>query len=112
MNDSDLKQFQLQLEQRREELLATNEMGQASRKPVELDQSSVGRLSRMDAMQNQAMAQATERRRMVELQRIDLAFEAMKLGEYGFCIECGEEIALKRLEIDPAAPTCVKCAGR
>lgn len=112
MNDSDLKQLRKQLEQRREELLAINEMGQASRKPVELDQSSVGRLSRMDAMQNQAMAQATERRRLVELQRIDQAFKAMEQGEYGFCVECGEEIALKRLEIDPAAIACVKCAGR
>lgn len=112
MNDSDLKQLQVQLEQRREELLATNDMGQASRKPVELDQSSVGRLSRMDAMQNQAMAQATQRRRLVELRRIEQAFEAIAQGEYGFCIECGEEIALKRLEIDPAAMACVKCAGR
>ena len=89
----------------------TNELGQASRKPVELDQSSVGRLSRMDAMQNQAMAQATERRRLAELQRIEQAFKAMEQGEYGFCVECGEEIALKRLEIDPAAIACVKCAG-
>ena len=112
MDDSDLKRLQRQLTQRREEILAVNEMGEEARRPVELDQASVGRLSRMDAMQNQAMAQATERRRKIEVQRIDQAFKAIKEGEYGFCVECGEEIALKRLEIDPAAIACVKCAGR
>lgn len=112
MNDSDLKRLQNRLEERRKELLAVNDMGEESRKPVELDQSTVGRLSRMDAMQNQAMAQATERRRQAELIRIDQAFRRIEAKEYGFCVECDEEIALKRLEIDPAAATCIKCAGR
>jgi DnaK suppressor protein len=112
MDDSDLKRLRLQLTHRRDELLAINEMGEEARKPVKLDQSSVGRLSRMDAMQNQAMAQATERRRKIEVQRIDQAFKAIQNGEFGFCVECGEEIALKRLEIDPAAIACVKCASR
>ena len=111
MDDSDLKRLQRQLTQRREELLAVNEMGEEARRPVELDQASVGRLSRMDAMQNQAMAQATERRRQVELVQIEQAFRRVEAGEYGFCVECGEEIALKRLEIAPAVTTCVKCAG-
>ena len=82
------------------------------RAAVKLDQQSVGRLSRMDAMQQQAMSQAQERARAAELVRIDQAFRRLEDGEYGYCQDCGEEIPDKRLEIDPSAATCVKCAGR
>ena len=81
------------------------------RAPVELDQQSVGRLSRMDALQVQAMAQETSRRRAVELRRIAAALLRIDEGEFGYCINCGEEIARRRLELDPAAPLCVDCAS-
>lgn len=79
-------------------------------KPVELDQTSVGRLSRMDAMQVQAMALETERRRHLDLQRVQAALERLAGGEYGYCLICDEEIPSKRLEFDPAVTTCVDCA--
>ena len=85
--------------------------GEASR-PVELDQSRVGRLSRMDALQSQAMAKETERRRVVEMTRIDSALKRIDGGDYGYCIACDEEIPAKRLEQDPATPVCVDCAAR
>ncbi|WP_265529234.1 TraR/DksA family transcriptional regulator [Sphingomicrobium marinum] len=80
------------------------------RKPVTLDQESVGRLSRMDAMQVQAMAQALERRRQSEKARIDAALTRIEEGEYGWCIACGEAIAPKRLAHDPSVAKCVNCA--
>lgn len=83
-----------------------------SRAPVSLDQQSVGRVSRVDAMQMQAMAQAQERRRRGERSRIEAALERLESGEYGYCSNCGEEIGLKRLEFDPAVSTCIRCAGR
>jgi len=83
-----------------------------ARAPVTLDQQSVGRVSRVDAMQMQAMAQAQERRRQGERGRIEAALERLDSGEYGYCSECGEEIGLKRLEFDPAVATCIRCAGR
>ena len=83
-----------------------------SRAPVALDQQSVGRVSRVDALQMQAMAQAQERRRRGERGRIEAALERLESGEYGYCSECGEEIGLKRLEFDPAVATCIRCAGR
>ena len=82
------------------------------RRPVELDQTRMGRLSRMDALQEQAMAIEVERRREVELARIDSALKRLDEGEYGYCVSCGEPIALKRLELDPATPVCVECAER
>ena len=82
----------------------------AARGPVELDQQSAGRLSRMDAMQVQAMALEAERRRRVQIQRIDAALRRIEEGEYGCCINCGEEIAPGRLAIDPAVALCTGCA--
>ena len=101
----------------RERLLAERasleELSQGSRdarQPVALDQQSDGRLSRMDAMQAQAMALAAKRRRRVQMQRIDATLRRIEEGEYGYCVGCGEEIAPRRLEIDPTAALCTGCA--
>jgi len=95
----------------RDELFSTSEETSGDRKPVELDQQSVGRLSRMDAMQVQAMAKAQEGRRAARLQMIEAALKRLDKGDYGFCTQCDEEIPAKRLEVDPASPRCIKCAG-
>ena len=83
---------------------------EASRAPVALDQSSVGRLSRMDAMQMQAMAAAQSRRRSAARARINAALARLAAGDYGLCIACEEEIEPQRLAFDPATPTCRACA--
>ena len=80
------------------------------RRPVALDQQSVGRLSRMDALQSQAMAQGQSRRREARERVIRAALARIEEGEYGHCTECGEAIAPRRLELDPAVPTCIACA--
>jgi len=93
-------------------LKSQNEESKDWRKTVALDQQSVGRLSRMDAMQQQQMANAEALRREQELLRIDTALMRMDHGdEYGYCQTCGEDIPFKRLEIDPAAHLCVGCAS-
>ena len=81
-----------------------------TRLEVELDQAAVGRLSRMDALQVQAMAQAADRQRPQRIRRVEAALERMADGDYGWCVRCGEPIASGRLEADPAVPTCVACA--
>ncbi len=78
---------------------------------VELDQTRQGRLSRMDAMQGQAMAQAAERRRQVELNRLQAALARLDRDEFGFCIDCGETIAEGRLTADPGTALCLSCAS-
>lgn len=80
------------------------------RQAVTLDQQSVGRVSRVDALQRQAMAEAQERQRQNERARIAAALRRIEADEYGWCTSCGEEIASKRLEVDPAAALCITCA--
>lgn len=109
--DMDLADFRRRLEARREELRTDDEAHRADRAPVELDQQAVGRLSRIDAMQVQAMAQATHERRLAEITRIDAALKRLDAGDFGHCVVCDDEIAAKRLDLDPAAATCIKCAS-
>ncbi|NKB57641.1 MAG: TraR/DksA family transcriptional regulator [Alphaproteobacteria bacterium] len=106
----DIKGAKKRLAERKRDLEEIAVSSRESRKPVELDQSRVGRLSRMDALQDQAMALETERRREIELRRIDAALNRVEAGDYGYCLTCGEEIEPKRLEFDPATPVCIDCA--
>jgi len=82
-----------------------------TRAPVELDQQSVGRLSRMDAMQQQSMDIAREERRQHRLKVIAAALARLDRGEYGYCLACGEDIPYKRLLADAATARCVDCSS-
>ncbi|PMR79874.1 TraR/DksA family transcriptional regulator [Halomonas urumqiensis] len=94
----------------RRELREESESSRDARDTVMLDQTSVGRLSRMDALQAQAMAKAEEERRQLALRRIEAAYQRLDRGEYGECIECGEWIGKNRLEWDPLVLKCIDCA--
>jgi DnaK suppressor protein len=108
----DLEMVAARLRTRRAELVRLTAAHEEESDPVEVDQSSVGRLTRMDALQSQAMAAEVERRRELELTRIATALERLERGEYGYCVNCGEPIAQRRLELDPATPLCLSCAER
>lgn len=105
------EEARLALIARREELAREEGANADARDTVELQQDSVGRLSRMDALQQQAMAQAAARRRQAECARIEAALARIEEGDWGYCLGCGEEIADKRLRHDPSVALCVKCAS-
>ncbi|WP_428525643.1 TraR/DksA family transcriptional regulator [Roseibium sp.] len=107
MNDAAVRETLVKL---KAELESFSEISEDARATVMLDQQAVGRLSRMDALQGQAMAQASERQRRADIQRIEAALKRLDEGEYGYCVDCGEDIAAKRLEVDPAAAFCIRCA--
>jgi DnaK suppressor protein len=109
--DIDLEYFQSLLEQRRDDILSRQDGLRETAGTVELDQARMGRLSRMDALQQQAMARAANGRSAVELQRIQAALVRIRKGDYGYCQECGEDIVEERLKVDPGALSCITCAG-
>ncbi len=106
----DLQALRAGLTARLDELRAMSAGSKNDRKPVELDQTSVGRLSRVDSLQGQAMAMAQEKRRYDEIKRIEAAIQRVDDGEYGFCLKCGEPIDAARLAVDATIPTCIACA--
>lgn len=103
-------EFRRRLHARRAELNEVAEIAADAGATVELDQTRVGRLSRMDALQAQAMAQESNRRRELELKRIAGALARLDAGDYGFCLRCEEPMPAARLDFDPSATLCVRCA--
>ena len=93
------------------QLRALSETAKESRAPVKLDQQSVGRLSRMDAMQQQSMELATEDRRQQRLTALSAALKRIEAGDYGYCLKCDDEISAGRLAADPAVFLCIGCAS-
>lgn len=111
MTPEKLKIFRLELLKRQNELQIKSKTGEDGTKVVELDQQAIGRLSRMDALQHQAMARAGQVRRTQEVQKIAAALSRIEEGEFGYCTDCGEEIGEARLNSDPATPMCFSCAA-
>ncbi len=105
-----LQAYAAQLRGMLNDLARQDDLGSDSQKTVTLDQQSVGRLSRMDALQGQAMARATAARRDAQGARIRAALARLEDGEFGYCADCGDEISPKRLNLDPATPLCITCA--
>lgn len=111
IEDADvIEAFRERLQSELDETIRLIDESREYRAPVELDQQSVGRLSRMDAMQQQAMAQDITRRRQHRKLAIERALSRIRDSEFGYCAGCGEPIAVRRLEIDPTFEACVRCA--
>ena len=109
MEQNQLDVFRRALISHRNEIEQLNTDSRDASDTVALDQSKVGRLSRMDAMQAQQMAQETARRRQLQLKKIDNALRRLETDEYGYCFICGDEIGAARLNIDPASTRCMEC---
>jgi len=104
------KYIRLKLTALFEETRALSEAAKDNRKPVALDQQSVGRLSRMDSLQVQAMDKAQDTARQRKLLRIKAALTRLDSGDYGYCVTCDDPIGEKRLDLDPSVPLCISCA--
>ena len=105
-----------QLEQFRERLVEAKAAAAAllgrtagDKRPVEASGSTIGRLSRMDAIQVQAMSQMSRRQLELRVQQIQASLAALDAGKYGLCRQCKEPIGLARLEALPEAPFCIDC---
>lgn len=84
-------------------------LGSDSARPVELDQQSVGRVSRVDAIQQQQMARASQDQAERLLRQVRQALQRIEAGEYGACQNCDEPIAFARLQAQPFARLCIDC---
>jgi len=112
MTGIDAEKMRARLVELRGELESVAATGEDSAAVVELDQTKVGRLSRMDAMQAQAMAKASTRRREQTLRAIAAALQRIDDDEYGICTDCDNEINPRRLEFDPTVTRCIDCANK
>ena len=108
--DIDLKYFKKRLEERLKDIIEGQENKKIGPAPIELDQARIGRLSRMDAIQQQAISKAASHLIDMERQRIQSALARMRADEYGYCIVCEQDIVEGRLQFDPSVLICISCA--
>ena len=108
--NNDLDHLATMIRSEMDQLKYLSETAKDSRAPVALDQQSVGRLSRIDAMQQQSMELATEERRQQRLAALAAALRRVDSAGYGYCLECDDKIAAGRLAVDPAVTLCIDCA--
>ena len=109
MDDDRIAYFRERLETLRVEVNDYLDSSKDASDAVQLD-TSIGRLSRMDAMQDQQMALELKRRQENQLLRIENALKRMEKGQYGLCGKCKKPIEEERLEVFPDTVTCVRCA--
>ena len=109
LNLQQLKQLRSSLEVSKKELEAQLISSELDTRPVTLDQQSVGRVSRIDAIQQQQMALANKQQSTLLLQRIEIAMRRIDSKEYGYCMQCDEPIAFARLQAQPFASLCLDC---
>jgi DnaK suppressor protein len=81
-------------------------------RPVEADQSTMGRLARMDALQQQSLTADLHSREQARHAQIEDALERIEHGSYGFCSTCSHPIPYGRLLVFPEARTCATCGAR
>lgn len=101
--------LEIRIEEELERLEAESAGSEAERETVAPDKA-IGRLSRLDAMQMQEVAKDAERRREVRLHALEAARDRIDNGEYGQCDRCGKWIPFERLDAQPEADRCGRCA--
>ena len=111
LTDAQLAELKEELEAQLAKLQKSMAVSDEATKTVELDQTAVGRLSRMDSLQSQGMAQGLREREALRQALILQALERMETGTYGSCTACGGGIAFERLFIFPESATCAACTG-
>ena len=109
LKPAQITQLRTQLIAQQQELTELLHNAAATTKPVTLDQQSVGRVSRMDAMQQQQMSVATREQAALLLKDISSALSRIDSHEYGYCQDCGESVGFARLQAQPQALLCLDC---
>ncbi len=110
MNQLALNKFRQLLEELKQSIEQRADKNQPALDTVELDQNRMGRLTRMDALQSQQMAQEAERRRLLKLKQIEGALIRISNDDFGYCFKCAEDIAVERLKFDPTITRCINCS--
>lgn len=109
LEEHQIAELRAELDRQLRRLERSMQVTEAAMEPVKLDQTAVGRLSRIDSLQNQGLTRNLQEREQVKLGHIQEAFRRMGEGTYGLCVSCGGEIPFERLYVMPETPTCASC---
>lgn len=112
LSNDQLAELREELRRQLHRLERSMKVTEEAARPVELDQTSVGRLSRMDAIQNQHLTKNLKERGEVRLALLEDALSRLEAGGYGQCSQCESEVGFERLLVFPETPLCGNCGSR
>ncbi len=75
-------------------------------------ENSIGRVSRMDAINNKSVMEAALANKKEKLSKLKLALNNIESENYGICSMCGNDIQEGRLIFLPESTRCIRCADR
>lgn len=107
--DAERAELHVALQALADELREALDESEEAARPVALDQQAIGRVSRIDAIQQQKMLEATRSAQRVRLQQVRAALVRVSEGEFGDCLECGEGVGYARLKVRPESALCIEC---
>jgi RNA polymerase-binding transcription factor len=109
LSQQQLEELESDLHSLKQQLCSQLDNNKDQTKPVELDQQSFGRVSRIDAIGQQQMLKANREQNKQLLRCVNLALDSLIKGDYGYCQDCDELIAFARLKAQPASRLCIRC---
>jgi len=112
LTETQLTELRTELQRQLTRLERSMKVTEEAARPVKLDQTAVGRLSRMDALQNQALTKNLQERELIKYALLEQALERLESGTYGTCSDCAGPIPFERLLVFPETPSCGRCAER
>ncbi len=107
----DIAKFEQRMKTELQSVIASLDQGTDATATVELDQSTVGRVSRIDAVQQQAVAIGLQNRLQLRRRKLEAALARITSGHFGKCCECQDRLEIERLEADAATVFCMDCAA-
>lgn len=111
LSDGQIEELRAELDIQLTKLARSMKVTDEALRPVELDQTAVGRLSRIDSLQNQGLTKNLREREQVKLAQLQEALARLETGVYGLCTQCSREVPFERLFVFPETPTCGACSG-
>ncbi len=109
MKETDKEKLKIEIAKRlikfEEQIVELKELS----KPIEPD-CAIGRVSRMDAINNQSISQSQLAKKLIQKNGLEAALENMDQDDFGKCINCGQTIQLGRILIMPESRKCVNCS--
>ena len=109
MNQDDLRILEKEIKSLIKNLKVEIDQLEEDAKPVS-PENSIGRISRMDAINNKSVVEASLRNRKSKLSKLQLALSKINKPGFGMCTRCKSQINPKRLMLLPESDKCVRCA--
>lgn len=109
MKQEELKKLEKEIKEMIKQLSVEISDLEESAGPV-APENSIGRISRMDAINNKSVVEASLRNRKRKLSKLHLSLENLHKPGFGLCSNCNKSINPKRLMLMPQSDKCVNCA--